>query len=128
MGNDSSQRLVKKPWYKIWWVWLIATVFLAEIFRGSPPDGNDSSLTKASQSSYNKNVFSATTSYGLTKADLAWHALNTYGWSCSEVVSVGSNQGSYYVITCSNGTKLRVYPRSDAHPKITNINGTYTGS
>jgi hypothetical protein len=31
----------------------------------------------------------------------------------------------YYVITCSNGTKLRVYPRSGKHPQIMNVQGTY---
>ncbi|QWF62937.1 hypothetical protein KM864_18700 (plasmid) [Ralstonia solanacearum] len=25
-------------------------------------------------------------SEGLTKADIAWHALNTYGWDCEEVI------------------------------------------
>jgi hypothetical protein len=82
--------------------------------------------TKANQSAYEKNIRMATTSKDLTKADLAWHAMNTYGWDCEEVISkdVPTNDG-YFVITCSNGTKLRVYPRQDQHPRITNINGTY---
>ena len=24
---------------------------------------------------------------GLTKADISWHAVNTYGWDCEEVIS-----------------------------------------
>lgn len=82
--------------------------------------------TKANQSEYEENISKATTSENLTKADLAWHALNTYGWDCEEVVSKeeASKQG-YYVITCSSGKKLRVYPRREQHPKITNINGGY---
>jgi hypothetical protein len=36
--------------------------------------------TKASESEYNEDITKATTSYGLTKADLAWHANNTFGW------------------------------------------------
>lgn len=82
--------------------------------------------TKASQSAYEKDIRKATTSEGLTKADLAWHALNTYGWDCEEVISKDApTKDGYYVITCSNGTKLRVYPRKNKHPRITNIQGTY---
>lgn len=82
--------------------------------------------TKASQSSYEKNFSGATTSNNLTKADLAWHALNTYGWDCSEVVSKDKPTGDgSFVITCSNGKKFRVYPRQGKHPKITNMQGTY---
>ena len=82
--------------------------------------------TKASQSVYDRDIRQATTSEGLTKADLAWHALKTYGWDCEEVVSRGSPTAQgYYVITCRSGTKLRVYPRNGQHPRITNILGTY---
>ena len=82
--------------------------------------------TKASQSSYEKDIRKATTSDGLTNADLAWHALNTYGWDCEEVISKNEpTKEGYFVITCSSGTKLRVYPRKNKHPRITNIKGTY---
>ena len=82
--------------------------------------------TKASQSIYEKDIRRATTSQGMTKADLAWHALNTYGWDCEEVTGqeAPTSEG-FFVITCSSGEKLRVYPRQGQHPKITNINGTY---
>ncbi|MFV8632214.1 hypothetical protein ACNRDB_22430 [Ralstonia pseudosolanacearum] len=73
-----------------------------------------------------KDIRRATTSEGLTKADLAWHALNTYGWDCEEVIKQDNpTEGGYYVITCSSGKKLRVYPRPQRHPRITNINGGY---
>jgi hypothetical protein len=82
--------------------------------------------TKASQSVYNTDILQARTSKNLTKADIAWHAVNTYGWDCEEVVSKGkpAKDGSY-VITCSNGKKLRVFPRPGKHPRITNLEGTY---
>lgn len=82
--------------------------------------------TRAEQSIYNQDIRKATTSEGLTSADLAWHAVNTYGWDCSEVTSKGeSTQDGYYVISCSSGIQLRVYPRQGEHPRITNIRGGY---
>lgn len=82
--------------------------------------------TKASESLYNSNILLATTSEGLTNADLAWHAANTYGWNCSEVVSKGNpTKDGYFLITCSNGKKFRVYPRNGQHPRITNMKGGY---
>jgi hypothetical protein len=82
--------------------------------------------TKASQSVYEKDIRKATTSEGLTKADLAWHALKTYGWDCEEVISKDApTKEGYFVITCSSGTKLRVYPRRGQHPRIANIKGGY---
>lgn len=82
--------------------------------------------TKATQSSYEQDIRHATTSEGLTKADLAWHALNTYGWDCDEVISRDApTRDGYFVITCSSGKKLRVYPRPHQHPRITNFDGDY---
>jgi len=90
----------------------------AYVFAGEP--------SKATESAYNTDIRKATTSKGLTKADLAWHALNTYGWDCSEVVAKGeTTPEGYFIITCANGTKLRVYPRERQHPRITNIRGGY---
>lgn len=82
--------------------------------------------TKAVQSVYEQDIRRATTSEGLTNADLAWHALNTYGWDCEEVVKRDPpmKDGSY-VITCSSGKKLRVYLRPQQHPRITNVDGGY---
>jgi hypothetical protein len=72
--------------------------------------------TTASQSAYEKDIRKATTSEGLTKADLAWHALNTYGWDCEEVILKDApTRDGYFVITCSDGTKLRVYLRKNKH-------------
>lgn len=88
--------------------------------------GNEAEPTKADQSSYNNNIRQATTSSGLSKADLAWHAQNTYGWDCAQVVSQGEmTSEGYFFIECSSGKKLRVYPRSGQHPKITNESGGY---
>jgi len=100
--------------------WLVSVVLLTPaICMGAEP-------TKAVQSRYEHDIRLATTSEDLTKADLAWHALNTYGWDCEEVTKqdVPSKDG-YYVITCSSGKKLRVYPRSQQHPRITNSNGDF---
>jgi len=81
---------------------------------------------KANESAYNTDSRKANTSEGLTKADLAWHATHTYGWDCSEVVSKGApTLDGYFIITCANGTKLRVYPRKQRQPRITNIKGGY---
>lgn len=85
-----------------------------------------SEVTKAEDSEFNHDLSHAHSSRDLSKADLAWHALNTYGWDCSEVVSEQQPpKEKYSVITCSSGLKLRVYRRSDAHPLIRNIKGGY---
>jgi len=88
--------------------------------------GDRKEPTKAVQSSYNEDIREATASQGLTKADLAWQAQNTYGWDCAEVVSKGEmTPNGYFFIECSSGEKLRVYPRTGKHPKITNAGGGY---
>ncbi|ROM94433.1 hypothetical protein BK658_17935 [Pseudomonas brassicacearum] len=81
--------------------------------------------TKAVDSAFDHDFSNISSSRNLTKADLAWHALNTYGWDCEEVVDVQPAEPGkkYSVITCANSRKLRVYPRSDAHPIITNMKG-----
>jgi hypothetical protein len=89
---------------------------------GQPPAREP---TRASESEYNQDITKATTSEGLTKADIAWHALNTYGWDCEEVVSREPQVKDYFVVVCSSGTKLRVYPRTSQHPRITNSSGGY---
>lgn len=67
------------------------------------------------------------TSHGLSSADVAWHAVNTYGWPCENVIAreSTSRHGADYLLTCSNGTRLLEYSRADAHPRITNIDGNY---
>lgn len=88
--------------------------------------GNEPEPTKAEQSSYNNDIRQATTSSDLSKADLAWHAQNTYGWDCAQVVSQGEvTAEGYFFIECSSGKKLRVYSRPGQHPKITNESGDY---
>jgi hypothetical protein len=82
--------------------------------------------SKASESVYNIDIRRATTSENLTNADIAWHAINTYGWNCKEVISRGKmTSEGFYVVGCSSGKSLRVYPRPGKHPKITNSQGTY---
>ena len=104
-------------------VFLVASVFLLFLLVAC---GESQEPTKATSSSYNTDIRRATTSSGLSKADLAWHAQNTYGWDCSEVVSKGEmTSGGYFFIECTSGKKFRVYPRSGQHPKITNESGDY---
>jgi hypothetical protein len=82
--------------------------------------------TKASESSYNDDLLKAAHPGGdrLSNADLAFHALNTYGWDCDEVVQRGKLlHDQYFIITCASGLQLRVYPRHDQHPSIRNIEG-----
>ena len=62
-------------------------------------------------------------SYGLSNNDLAWHAKNTYGWSCPSIIEREGHSSSYYYVKCSNGKWLRVYPRKNKHPRITNAEG-----
>jgi hypothetical protein len=121
-----------------WLIIMAITTYSPPDKRASSQDPNSSTAlpssdeaqgqsepTRASQSEYNQDIIKATTSVGLSKADLAWHALNTYGWDCNEVVSREERAGSYFIITCSSGIRLRVYPRVDQHPRITNIKATY---
>lgn len=85
----------------------------------NPPTGEP---TKANDSQINfENIATkGYTSIGLTKADLAWHALNTYGFNCSEVVMKKEiTNEKDYLIECSNGKILHVYPRNGRHPNIT---------
>lgn len=87
---------------------------------------NSAEPTKAVQSVYEHDIRRATTSEGLTKADIAWHAVNTYGWDCEEVVKQDTpTRDGDFVVTCSSGKRLRVYPRPQQHPRITNISGDY---
>lgn len=81
--------------------------------------------TRASESEFNHNITKAHTSRNLSNADLAWHAQNTYGWNCEEVTSREPQTRDFFVVTCSSGTRLRVYPRNKQHPKITNDRGGY---
>jgi len=77
--------------------------------------------TKASQSPYNKNYRLATTSKNLSKADLAWHAKNTYGYDCAEVHSKReiASGGDILLIACTSGKQLRVILRTGQHPIVT---------
>ncbi|MDW8843903.1 hypothetical protein ORA50_27125 [Pseudomonas carnis] len=82
--------------------------------------------TKADDSKFNYDLSNAHSSRNLSKADLAWHALNTYGWDCSEVIAQKQSPAEKFsVITCSSGLKLQVFRRSDAHPIIHNMKGGY---
>jgi hypothetical protein len=104
----------------------------SELEQPTPAAGRP---TRASESRVGRDFNSgnhrpAMTSVGLSNADIAWHAVNTYGWDCEEVVSRDSLRsaaagGDYFVVTCGNGTKLRVYPRVGKHPRITNAAGGY---
>jgi hypothetical protein len=104
----------------------IEILALVSLFVFLSACGKEPEPTKAEQSSYNKDIRQATTSSGISKADMAWHAQNTYGWDCAQVVSQGEmTSEGYFFIDCSSGKKLRVYPRTGTHPKITNESGGY---
>jgi hypothetical protein len=75
--------------------------------------------TKAAESSYNNDIMAANSSTGLTNADLAWHAQNTFGFDCAEVVArTEAMADGDYQITCANGTHLHVHPRARRYPLI----------
>ncbi len=105
---------------------------------------NPASNTKVEQSRYNNiaptEYYKEMKSDNLEYADIAWQAKKTYGWDCDEVTSLGEKvntsgneigdsylksqiKGYYQVATCSSGVQLRVYPRKDTYPIITNLNG-----
>ena len=109
-----------------------------------PAQYNQTNNTKVEQSRYNNvapsEYYKEMKSDNMEYADIAWHAKKTYGWNCDEVTNLGDKVytngneigdsylksqmvGYYQVATCSSGTKLRVYPRKDTYPMITNING-----
>lgn len=102
--------------------------------------------TRADESRYNEmnpaDYYKEMKSENLEYSDIAWHAKNTYGWDCSEIVKMGepistngrelrsadlisSIKGTYQVAYCSSGLELRVYPRYNTYPVITNINGGF---
>lgn len=105
--------------------------------------------TKASESRLNETMHDLATqgkltSDGLTKADIAYWALNSYGYDCEEVKSVKNvnydkDRGFQYLfendidmngfvkgyktfvykdVTCTSGTKLKLYKRVDNYPYI----------
>ena len=102
------------------------------------------SKTKVEESRYNTlsptEYHKEMKSENLQYADIAGQAKKTYGWNCDEITNLGEKittsgneigdsylksqiKGYYQVATCSSGIKLRVYPRYDTYPIITNING-----
>jgi hypothetical protein len=110
-----------KPTPNITPAYSVAQVAVAPIQPSIPKES-----TRAEDSEFNHDLSHAHSSRNLSKADLAWHALNTYGWDCSEVIAEQQPPTEKYsVITCSSGLKLRVYRRSDAHPIIRNMKGGY---
>lgn len=83
-------------------------------------------LTRADESAFDHDFSNINSSRNLSKADLAWHAVNSFGWDCEEVVDQQFPPGlKYSVITCGNGLKLRVYPRKDAFPVIRDMKGHF---
>ena len=86
--------------------------------------------------------YSEMKSENLEYCDIAWHAKNSYGWDCEEITSLGKNisssgnelgdallkseiKGYYQVATCTSGEQLRVYPRINTYPVITNKTGSF---
>lgn len=83
-------------------------------------------------------------SEGLEFADIAWFAKNTYGWNCEDIISLSDKvytdgseingiddyyksqlKGYYQVATSSSNFEVRVYPRKNTYPIITNINASW---
>ena len=124
----------------------IFILFLFGIFTWKPNDTYKNNNTNMNDSVYNtmspSDYHSEMKSENLQYADVAWHAQNTYGWNCSEIVNIGEAiqtsgrelkdsylisqiKGNYSIATCSSGLKLRIYPRYNTYPIITNINGGF---
>lgn len=109
------------------WLWVFWLFVGIVALRGWPLVEDSSQVRSVSelQSMINNDIARRSTSRGLSNADLAWHAVKTYGWDCYKVIARLQYHSAYYEITCSSGLKLRVYPRPGKHPRITNIYGTY---
>ena len=60
-----------------------------------------------------------------SNGEIASIARDTYGWNCPSVSEVSSESDGYYAVRCSNGLRLRVYPRVGTYPRITNSSGGY---
>ena len=80
---------------------------------------NAESPQKASESRFVNNPSAANTSRDLSKADVAWHVKNTYGFYCNEVVErrLPSDE-DYYTVKCANGNRFKVFTRYKKHPII----------
>ena len=123
---------------------ILVIIFLTFYIVGNLIEDKPVSNTKVEDSKYNNispsEYYKEMKSDKMEFADIAWHAKKTYGWNCDEVTDLGEKVytsgneigdsylksqmvGYYQVATCSSGTKLRVYPRKDTYPMITNING-----
>lgn len=123
---------------------ILVIIFLTFYIVGNLIEDKPVSNTKVEDSKYNNispsEYYKEMKSDNMEFADIAWHAKKTYGWNCDEVTDLGEKVytsgneigdsylksqmvGYYQVATCSSGTKLRVYPRKDTYPIITNING-----
>jgi hypothetical protein len=130
----------------LWFIIHNVRIGLEETMKNPNPPAqyNQTNNTKVEQSRYNNvapsEYYKEMKSDNMEYADIAWHAKKTYGWNCDEVTNLGDKVytngneigdsylksqmvGYYQVATCSSGTKLRVYPRKDTYPMITNING-----
>ena len=136
----------KNKWNNLTKIQKIITIcmLLALCIIGNLTGNKPINNTKVEQSRYNNispsEYYKEMKSDNMEYADIAWHAKKTYGWNCDEVTDLGEKVytsgneigdsylksqmvGYYQVATCSSGTKLRVYPRKDTYPMITNING-----
>lgn len=136
----------KNIWNNLTKIQKIITIcmLLALCIIGNLTENKPINNTKVEQSRYNNispsEYYKEMKSDNMEYADIAWHAKKTYGWNCDEVTDLGEKVytsgneigdsylksqmvGYYQVATCSSGTKLRVYPRKDTYPMITNING-----
>lgn len=127
---------------------IILSIFLLlQVVKGCINSSNyNNSTTNANQSRYNtmspSDYYKEMKSENLQYSDVAWQAKNTYGWNCDEITNMsnpistnGSElkdsylisqiQGNYSIATCTSGVRLRVYPRYNTYPIITNINGGF---
>lgn len=132
----SKVQIIKPKWLSNTHIGWVKNEVLESIDKNKEP-------TRALESKLSlDNPKSVNTSENLSKADLSWHAIATYGWDCNEVLkkggvktikdgdlyiesSAGQIKGEYYEIVCSSGLRLKVFPRKNAHPLITNIEGDF---
>jgi len=99
------------------YVWIRIEKSNLDAYATAPPPV----LGRASASNMGERIDRQNSSYGLTYDDIAWHAVNSYGYDCPVITArqAMNEREGFYLITCESGDRLRVYPRDNQHPKIT---------
>ncbi|MBW1606301.1 Ltp family lipoprotein [Lactobacillus sp. Sy-1] len=114
MENKKNQ----KPWYKVWWIWLIIVIAVFFIFGFLSGTGSDNKNSSSSSNTSSKNNNSSGTNNNATNNQR--NALE----SAKEYVDIQnmSEKGVYDQLTSSYGDK---FSKEDADYAIKHLNSDY---